>query len=159
MNINYVTLNELSELDKLRFIKFIYDNTDSYILNTFGHTWSSRNWWTEHPIEVCTESTGRVLGLHAYTVNTKAENTLKTYYIVTSKYNRGKGIAKLLVKNALYKHKKNIKFYYVNSDVKSDGAIFYKKWLGDNYTTEDNDFNSQDIIFKEPIYNIINEQP
>ncbi len=43
MNINYVTISELSEVDKLRFIKFIYDNTDSYILNTFGHTWSSRN--------------------------------------------------------------------------------------------------------------------
>ena len=152
MNINYVTVSELGEVDKLRFIKFIYDNTDSYILNTFGHTWSSRNWWEEYPIEVCTDDSGKVLGLHAYTVNTKAENTLKTYYIVTSKYNRGNGLAKLLIK-----HKDNIKFYYVNSDVKSDGAIFYKKWLGNNYITEDNDFNSQDVIFKEPIYNIIDE--
>ena len=60
-----------------------------------------------------------------------------------------------LIKNAIYKHKDNIEFYYVNSDVKSEGAIFYKKWFGDSYTVEDNIFKSQDIIFKEPIYNII----
>jgi hypothetical protein len=155
MNINYVTISELTEVDKLRFIKFIYDNTDSFILNTFGHTWSGRNWWEKYPIEVCIDDRGRVLGLHAYTVNSKAENTLKTYYIVTSKKNRGLGIAKLLIKNALHKHKDNIKFYYVNSDVKSDGAIFFKKWLGTNFIIKDNDFKSQDIIFKEPIYNII----
>ena len=157
MNINYVTVNNLNEIDKLRFIKFVYDNTDSFIMNTFGHTWSSRNWWCKFPIEVCTDDAGKVLGLHAYTVNTKAVQTLKTYYIVTSKDSRGQGIAKLLIKNAIHKHKDDIKFYYVNSDVRSEGAIFYKKWLGQNFEIEKNDFNSQDIIFKEPIYNIINE--
>lgn len=157
MNINYVTVNNLNEIDKLRFIKFVYDNTDSFIMNTFGHTWSSRNWWNKFPIEVCTDDAGKVLGLHAYTVNTKAPQTLKTYYIVTSKDSRGQGIAKLLIKNAIHKHKDDIKFYYVNSDVRSEGAIFYKKWLGQNFEIEKNDFNSQDIIFKEPIYNIINE--
>jgi len=157
MNINYVTINELTEIDKLRFMKFIYDNGDSFIMNTFGHTWSGRDWWSKHPIEVCTGDDGRVLGLHAYTVNTKAERTLKTYYIVTSKNNRGMGVAKLLIKNAIYKHRDNIDFYYVNSDIKSGGAIFYKKWLGKNFTLTDNDFNSQDIVFKEPIYNIIDE--
>jgi len=157
MNINYVTVNNLNEIDKLRFIKFVYDNTDSFIMNTFGHTWSGRNWWDKFPIEVCTDDAGKVLGLHAYTVNTKAPQTLKTYYIVTSKDSRGQGIAKLLIKNAIYKHKDDIKFYYVNSDVRSEGAIFYKKWLGQNFEIEKNDFNSQDIIFKEPIYNIINE--
>jgi len=157
MNINYVTVNNLNEIDKLRFIKFVYDNTDSFIMNTFGHTWSSRNWWGKFPIEVCTDDAGKVLGLHAYTVNTKAVQTLKTYYIVTSKDSRGQGIAKLLIKNAIHKHKDDIKFYYVNSDVRSEGAIFYKKWLGQNFEIEKNDFNSQDIIFKEPIYNIINE--
>lgn len=157
MNINYVTVNNLNEIDKLRFIKFVYDNTDSFIMNTFGHAWSGRNWWDKFPIEVCTDDGGKVLGLHAYTVNTKAPQTLKTYYIVTSKDSRGQGIAKLLIKNAIYKHKDDIKFYYVNSDVRSEGAIFYKKWLGQNFEIEKNDFNSQDIIFKEPIYNIINE--
>ena len=157
MNINYVTVNNLNEIDKLRFIKFVYDNTDSFIMNTFGHTWSGRNWWDKFPIEVCTDDAGKVLGLHAYTINTKAPKTLKTYYIVTSKDSRGQGIAKLLIKNAIYKHKDDIKFYYVNSDVRSEGAIFYKKWLGQNFVIEKNDFNSQDMIFKEPIYNIINE--
>ena len=82
MNINYVTINELTEIDKLRFIKFIYDNTNSFILNTFGHTWSGRDWWSKYPIEACTDDKGKVLGLHAYTVNDKYEDTLKTYYIV-----------------------------------------------------------------------------
>ena len=63
----------------------------------------------------------------------------------------------LLIQNALYKHKDDIEYYYVNSDTKSEGAVFFKKWLGDNYIREENDFNSQDIIFKEPIYNIIDE--
>ena len=157
MNINYVTINELTEIDKLRFIKFIYDNTNSFILNTFGHTWSGRDWWSKYPIEVCVDDKGKVLGLHAYTVNDKFKDTLKTYYIVTSKDSRGKGIAKILIKNAIYKNKDKINFYYVNSDTKSEGAIFYKKWLGENFTLENNDFNSQDIIFKEPIYNIIDE--
>lgn len=155
MNINYVTINECNELDKLRFMKFVYDNTDSFIMNTFGHVWSGRNWWKKFPIEVCTDSTGKVLGLHAYTVGNKEEYTLKTYYIVTSKESRGQGIAKLLIKNAIYRHKDKIKVYYVNSDIKSQGAIFYKKWLGGKFNTVKNDFNSEDIIFEEPIYNII----
>ena len=156
MNINYVTINECNDLDKLRFIKFIYDNTDSFIMNTFGHVWSGRDWWDKYPIEACTDDAGRDLGLHAYTVYNKAKDILKTYYIVTSKEARGKGIAKLLIKNAIYKHKDSIEFYYVNTDVRSDGLFFFKKWLGNNFVIKDNDFNSQDMIFEEPIYNIIN---
>tara|TARA_A100000171_G_scaffold22048_1_gene20485 strand:- start:2034 stop:2507 length:474 start_codon:yes stop_codon:yes gene_type:complete len=155
MNINYVTINELTELDKLNFIKFVYDNTDSFILNTFGHVWSGRNWWGKFPIEICTDDAGRILGLHAYTVNNKYPDTLKTYFIITSKAARGKGIAKFLIRNAIYKHKNNIKYYYVNSDVRSIGCSFYKRWLGEKFEIVNNDFNSQDIIYKEPIYNII----
>ena len=155
MNLNYATINDMNELDKLRFIKFVYDNTDSFIMNTFGHVWSGRNWWKKFPIEVCTDDAGRVLGLHAYSVNDKHKNTLKTYFIVTGKAARGHGIAKLLIKNAIYKHKDKIAFYYVNSDVRSDGFSFFKKWLGENYEILDNDFNSQDIIYKEPIYNVL----
>ena len=157
MNLNYVTINECNDLDKLRFIKFIYDNTDSFILNTFGHTWSGRNWWEKFPIEACVDDAGRVLGLHAYTTNDKAKGMMKTYYIVTSEHARGKGIAKLLIKNAIYKHKDNIEYYYVNTDVRSEGVNFFKKWLGNNFTLENNDFGSQDMIFEEPIYNIIDE--
>ena len=65
------------------------------------------------------------------------------------------GVAKLLIKNAIYKHKDNIEFYYVNSDIRSDGFTFFKKWLGNNFTIENNEFNSQDVIYKEHIYNII----
>ena len=83
MNINYVTVNEMNELDKIRFIKFVYDNSDSFIMNTFGHVWSGRNWWDKFPIEICTDDAGRVLGLHAYSVNDKSPKTLKTYYIIT----------------------------------------------------------------------------
>ena len=129
MNINYATINQLTEIDKLRFIKFVYNNTDSFIMNTFGHTWSGRNWWEKYPIEVCVGEKGKVLGMHAYTVNDKFKDTLKTYYIVTSKDTRGQGIAKLLIKNAIYKHKDSIEFYYVNTDVRSDGLFFFKKCL------------------------------
>ena len=114
MNIKYVTIDNLTEIDKLRFIKFIFENTNSFILNTFGHTWSGRDWWSKYPIEVCTDDNGKVLGLHAYTVNDKYKDSLKTYYIVTSKDSRGQGIAKLLIKNAIYKNKDKISFYYVN---------------------------------------------
>lgn len=155
MNLNYATINGMNELDKLRFIKFVYDNTDSFIMNTFGHVWSGRDYWTKFPIEVCTDDAGKVIGLHAYTVNDKYKNTLKTYFIVTDKNSRNMGIAKLLIKNAIYKHKENIKYYYVNSDVRSPGFSFFKKWLGENFEIVKNDFNSQDIIYKEPIYNII----
>lgn len=156
MNLNYATINDMNELDKLRFIKFVYDNTDSFIMNTFGHVWSGRDYWNKFPIEVCTDEAGKVLGLHAYTVNDKYEDTLKTYFIVTDKKSRNMGIAKLLIKNAIFKHKDNVKYYYVNSDVRSPGFSFFKKWLGENYEIVENDFNSQDIIYKEPIYNIIN---
>ncbi len=158
MNINYVTVNEMNELDKIRFIKFVYDNSDSFIMNTFGHVWSGRNWWDKFPIEICTDDAGRVLGLHAYSVNDKGPRTLKTYYIITKESCRGKGIAKLLIKNAVFKHKDIIEKYYVNSDIRSPGFTFFKNWFGKkNYKTEDNDFNSQDAVFEEPIYNIINE--
>lgn len=155
MNLKYATINDMNELDKLRFIKFVYDNTDSFIMNTFGHVWSGRDYWNKFPIEVCTDDAGRVLGLHAYTVNDKYKDTLKTYFIVTDKNSRNMGIAKLLIKNAIYKHKNSVKYYYVNSDVRSAGFSFFKKWLGEKYEIVKNDFNSQDIIYEEPIYNII----
>lgn len=157
MNIKYAIINKPNELDKLRFIKFVHDNTDSFIMNTFGHVWSGRDYWNKFPIEVATDESGKVLGLHAYTVNDKYPNTMKTYYIVTNTNYRNKGIAKILIKNAVYRYRDNITHYYVNSDVKSAGYSFFKKWLGDNYEIVNNDFNSQDIIYKEPIYNIINE--
>jgi GNAT superfamily N-acetyltransferase len=157
MSLNCITINECNDLDKLRYIKFIYDNTDSFILNTFGHTWSGRKWWEKFPIELCLDDAGNILGLHAYTTNDSVKGRMKTYYIVISKDARGKGIAKLLIENAITKHKDKIEYYYVNTDVRSDGMKFFKKWLGNKFIIKDNDFNSQDMIFEEPIYNIIDE--
>ena len=151
-------LQNLTEEEKMQITKFVYKNTDSFIMNTFGFVWSERNWWNKFPIELCVDENNKILGLHAYTVYDKYPDCLKTYYIVTDKNTRGKGIAKILIKNALTVHKKFIKYYYVNTDEKSDGAAFYKKWLGDNYETYTNDFNSNDLVFKEPIYNIIDEK-
>ena len=156
--IKQVYLKELQEIDKLRIIKWVYKNTDTFIMNTFGHVWSGRDWWEKFPIQVCVDDEGKVMALHAYTVNNKKPNTLKTYYIVTDKKHRGKGLAKLLIKNAVYKHKEDIETYYVNTDDRSDGSIFYIRWFGNSYKKEENDFNSTDLVFEEPIYNIIDEE-
>ena len=156
--IKEVYLKELEEIDKLRIIKWVYNNTNTFIMNTFGHVWSGRNWWKEFPVQLCVDEEGRVMALHAYTVNTKKPKTLKTYYIITDKKHRGKGLAKLLIKNAINKHKDKIDTYYVNTDDRSDGSIFYIRWFGNRYKKEGNDFNSTDLIFEEPIYNIIDEE-
>mgnify|MGYP003117911060 CR=1 FL=1 len=156
--IKQVHLNELQEIDKLRIIKWVYKNTNTFIMNTFGHVWSGRNWWEKFPVQVCIDDNGKVMALHAYTVNDKKPKTLKTYYIVTGEEHRGKGLAKLLIKNAIHKNKDKIDNYYVNTDDRSDGSIFYIRWFGNNYKKEKNDFNSTDLIFEEPIYNILNER-
>jgi hypothetical protein len=159
MNIKYAILKDITDEDKLRFMKFVYDNTNSFIMNTFGFTWESRDYWNKFPIEVCLGDNNQVLGLHAYTVNDKYPSTLKTYYIVTRQDQRGKGIAKIMIKNAVYKYRDIIEKYYANSDINSDGAIFYRRWFGKNkeYKQVKNEFNSHDLIFEEPIYNIIDE--
>jgi hypothetical protein len=63
---------------KLELMEFVYKNTDSFILNTFGYLWESRGWWDKFPIQVST-SGSVITGLHAFTVDTKAPNTIKTY--------------------------------------------------------------------------------
>jgi hypothetical protein len=55
---------------KLKLMEFVYDNTDSFIMNTFGYLWQEREWWNKFPVEVY--KVGDIIaGLHAYTVNTK----------------------------------------------------------------------------------------
>ena len=158
MRIRQAKLQNLNEIEKLHFMKFVYDNTDSFIMTTFGHVWSSRDWWNKFPIQVCLDENNKVIGLHAYTVNDKKTKTLKTYYIVTEKNSRGKGIARILITNALLENKDKVDTYFVNTDKNSDGALFYLKWLGNNFKKEKNDFNSEDLIFEEPIYNILDEE-
>lgn len=157
MKIKYAEIKNPVEVDKLRFMKFVYDNSDSFIMNTFGYVWSGRDWWDKFPVEVITDEKGKVMCLHAYSINDYKPETMKTYYIITERKCRGEGLAKLLIKNSIAKNKDKIKNYYVNTDVKSPGYTFFKKWLGNKFTIEKNDFNSKDAIFEEPIYNLINE--
>ncbi len=42
----------LKEIDKLRIIKWVYKNTNTFIMNTFGHVWSGRDWWSKFPLQL-----------------------------------------------------------------------------------------------------------
>ena len=102
MNIQYYTPKTVD--DKMKLMKFVYDNTDSFILNTFGYLWESRGWWDKFPIQLY-KIDDQIAGMHAFTVDTKAPNTIKTYYIITSKTFRGSGIAKKLTMEVLNEFK------------------------------------------------------
>ena len=135
--------------NKFELMEFVYNNTDSFIMNTFGYVWESRNWWDKFPIQVY--RVGNVIaGLHAYTINTKAPSVLKTYYIVTGKAFRGQGIAKKLTLNSIIKHRYECNTYYVNSEEKSGGVEFYTKYFGNRFKMEKNQFGTFDYIFEVP---------
>ena len=102
MNIQYYTPKTVD--DKMKLMKFVYDNTDSFILNTFGYLWESRGWWDKFPIQLY-KIDDQIAGMHAFTVDTKAPNTIKTYYIITGKIFRGTGIAKKLTLDVLNEFK------------------------------------------------------
>lgn len=146
-----------TQADKFELMKFVYDNTDSFIMNTFGYLWESRDWWDKQIIDIYRDdNTKEILVLHAYSVNVKP-NTLKTYYIVTNKKNRGKGLAKIMILQALRKYAHLVEKYYVNSEEHSEGVKFYKKLLG-NPTIETNEFGTKDFIFQKLIKDILYEQ-
>lgn len=141
---------------KIKLMEFVYDNTDSFIMNTFGYLWQERGWWDKFPVEVY--KVGDIIaGLHAYTVDTKGFNIAKTYYIVTGKAFRGKGIAKKLTKDALHRLKDNktASTYYVNTEEKSDGVKLYKSLFKNEYKIEKNQFGTMDYIFSDKIINIL----
>jgi GNAT superfamily N-acetyltransferase len=141
---------------KLKLMEFVYDNTDSFIMNTFGYLWQEREWWNKFPVEVY--KVGDIIaGLHAYTVNTKGLNIAKTYYIVTGKAFRGQGIAKKLTKAALRRlnDKKTASTYFVNTEEKSNGVKFYKSLFNSEYKIEKNQFGTLDYIFCDKIENIL----
>jgi len=142
--------------EKMKLMEFVYKNTDSFILNTFGYLWESRLWWCMQPIQVYMQGK-EIIGLHAFSINTKAPGTLKTYYIVTNKKNRGKGLAKIMILQALRKYAHLVEKYYVNSEEHSEGVKFYKKLLG-NPTIETNEFGTKDFIFQKLIKDILYEQ-
>ena len=61
--------------EKMKLMEFVYDNTDSFILNTFGYLWESRLWWQTQPIQVYIVN-DKIVGLHAFSVNTKGPRWL-----------------------------------------------------------------------------------
>jgi ribosomal protein S18 acetylase RimI-like enzyme len=153
MNIQYWFPKSTDE--KFKLMKFVYDNTDSFILNTFGYVWESRGWWDRFPIQVY--MVGDVLaGIHAFTVDTKAPDTIKTYYIVTGKAFRGQGIGKKLTMDILGEYSNANKKYFVNSEENSDGVGFYKKLFDNRYKVVINEFDTVDFIFEEGVTEIYN---
>lgn len=136
--------------EKFQLMEFVYNNTNSFILNTFGYVWESRGWWDKFPIQVY--KVGDVIaGLHAFTIDTKAPDTIKTYYIVTGKAFRGQGIAKKLTMDVLEEYRNTNKVYFVNSEETSDGVAFYKKLFNNNYKVHVNQFDTYDYIFEEKV--------
>jgi len=141
--------------DKLKLMKFIYDNTDSFILNTFGYLWESRNWWDKFPIHLYMVD-DNIAGMHAFTVDTKAPDTIKTYYIITGVKYRNKGIAKKLTMEVLNQFKDTDKKFFVNSEEKSSGVNFYKKLFKDSFTLHGNEFGTIDYYFEASVKSLTN---
>lgn len=142
--------------EKFELMQFVYDNTDTFVMNTFGYLWESRGWWDKFPIQVY--KVGDIIaGMHAFTVNTKAPNTIKTYYIVTGKAFRGNGIAKKLTLDILGEYHNTDMMYFVNSEEGSDGVGFYKKLFNNTYKMEINEFNKADYIFEAPVKTLYND--
>lgn len=155
MNIEYYFPKNNKE--KFELMQFVYDNTDTFIMNTFGYVWENRGWWNKFPIQVY--KIGDIIaGMHAFTVDTKGQDIIKTYYIVTGKSFRGHGIAKKLILDILDEYGKTDKKYFVNSEASSDGVGFYKKFFNNNYKMEINEFDKVDYIFEAPIKAILENE-
>lgn len=142
---------------KFKLMEFVFKNTDSFILNTFGYLWEERKWWDTFPVQVY-KIDDKIVGLHAFSIGTKDNNTFKTYYIITDKNSKGKGIAKQLILSSLEMYLSDtITTYYVNSEESSDGIGFFTKLFNNNFTKEINQFGTADYIFKAPIKTILNK--
>lgn len=142
---------------KFKLMEFVYKNTDSFILNTFGYLWEERKWWNKFPIQVY-KINDKIVGLHAFSIGTKEDNVFKTYYIITDKEYRGKGIAKQLILCSLdYYESNTCTTYYVNSEENSDGIPFFKKMFDNQFVKQKNQFGTDDYIFKAPIKTILNK--
>lgn len=152
--INYITPKTIDE--KFRLMKFIHDNSDSFIMNTFGYLWENRQWWDKFPIQTYTVGE-TVAGLHAFTVDTKNVDTIKTYYIITHPAFRGQGIAKKMLFDLFSEFRNTDKKYFVNSEENSEGVNFYKKIFKDRFTLKINEFGTVDYIFEAPIKQLYND--
>jgi len=152
-NIKYIFAKNTQE--KFELMEFVYKNTDSFIMNTFGYVWENRGWWDKFPI--ATYMLGdKIVGLHAFTVDTKAPDTIKTYYIITGKSFRGMGIGKKLIMDVLGEYSKTNKKYFVNSEESSDGVKFFKHLFENNFKIEINEFDTVDYLFEDSVSNLYN---
>jgi GNAT superfamily N-acetyltransferase len=140
----------------MKMMEFIYKNTDSFILNTFGYLWESRNWWETFPVQLV-KIDSDIICLHAYTKNNKAPGLMKTYYVVTHKAFRGQGLAKKLTIQSIRDSQYDCENYFVNSEENSPGVSFYKKLFNDNYTMTKNEFGTLDYNFQAPIKTLLLE--
>ena len=145
-----------AQTQKYELMKFLYDNTEEFVMNTFGYLWESRQWWDKFPIMIATQcNTERIIGLHAFTLNTKAPDTLKTYYIAVKKSHRGKGIAKRMTLQALNDSVLFCSKFYVNSTEASDGCKLYSSLFKNGYKESPNEFGLIDYEFCDDIKNFI----
>lgn len=155
MNIKYILPRSVDE--KFELMQFVYNNTDSFIMNTFGFVWENRGWWSKFPIQVYKVG-DEIAGLHAFTWNNKKESTIKTYYIVTHKAFRGQGIAKKLIFYTLDKYSEVSDNYFVNSEENSEGVTFFKKIFKEKYKLSKNEFGTLDYNFESLIEDIVDEK-
>jgi hypothetical protein len=158
-NVRYVV--GPTEQEKLEMVRFVYDNTDTFVMNTFGLIWSRCpnmvSWWDLFPI-VLAKDGDQIIGLHAYSFNHKGPDVIKTYYIVTDKGYSGKGIASGLILKVLNDYSDVSSKYYVNSEINSLGVGFFKKLLKMEPTIIDNEFGTKDAVFEKTIKDILDEQ-
>lgn len=152
MNIKYILPRSVEE--KFQLMEFVFNNTDSFIMSTFGFVWENREWWSAFPIQVY-KVNDQIIGLHAFTYNHKKPNTIKTYYIVTHKAFRGQGIAKKLILHTLNAYSEVSNNYFVNSEESSEGVEFFKKLFKDKYLLTKNEFGTVDYNFEAPVDEII----
>ena len=152
MTIEYIY--DATSDQKMKLIQFVFENTDTFIMNTFGHVWSDRSWWHKFPIQVMYDG-NVIVGLHAFTNHTKGEGIVKTYYIVTHKNRRGQGIARRLTIAALTDRSYDCDTYFVNSEDMSGGCTFYAGLVGPATDFIKNEFGNFDKTFQAPIADIL----
>lgn len=145
-----------SQSDKYKLAEFIYNNTDNFVMNTFALLWENRKFWKRWQPLVAFDENGKIIGIHAFAEKEiNGKKYLKTYYIVTSKECRGKGIAKQLTLQVINDFKEIYSDFFVNSIQNSDGDKFYRKFISDKPTKKVNEFGTIDMLFKNKISKIL----
>lgn len=138
----------LTQEQKYEIGQFIFDNTETFVLNTFMYLWESRDWWKSQPIDTCRDQDGKLVGIKI-NAEKKEIDTLKSYYSVIRKDYREKHIFSRLLLESLYDH--DCKYIIVTCTVGRDGERFYgrlldgKKSCKTEYKTSE--FGDTDVVF------------